>query len=165
MNSVSDNRPSFEEYVSEVVGSRENGADEKTKLIYMAFMLEMRANADHCRRVTALEGEFAEESEEFKTSQKYFWFYYKRLTIVRSCVQVYYGLHPDWRHDVQSEHVYLGRLTSKEDTDRYMRAPPPGCGLTLMKPETLEESMERCMKPEDDDVEIREQDLQNNFPV
>ena len=114
--------------------------DKKRNVMYYALQMNMGVAVNHIREISKMDGLYEEKSELFKDTQKAWWIAYREVCKLRDISLRFYEIAPpDWKNELISEHEYLGRLSTLEDTEKYMSAPPEGCGISLIKPKTMDE--------------------------
>lgn len=151
--------PTFEDYVDTVLTARPDHINVMAEGFYGQFTSEMlRRRLDIMNLSQKHSGMFKEDTDEFKEKQKAWWFYYKKIMILRAFVLQYYGITPPvWKKEILPERLYCGTMLSEEDLYKFLVK--EGSGLTVMKEDSVQ-IYERELKERNKAIET----LKKNSP-
>jgi hypothetical protein len=131
--------PSFEDWCDAKIRGREDYVVLRTNVLFYAIL----ANLSFSRAVLIQLGKenngmLESDSEEFKKVQTEWWFYYRKIMLLRSMLLRYFDIPaPDFKNEIMPERLYCGVLLSEEDFGKFLTK--EGSGMVKMKAEGEEE--------------------------
>lgn len=130
--------PSFEDWVDRKIRKRDDYAILRMNVIYYGSLVNISfSRAALVELAVKHNGMTVEESDEFRQAQKEWWYYYRKITILRAFVLQYFDLPPpNWKEEIMPEREYCRVLLSQEDFQKFVTA--KGSGMIKLEPDTEE---------------------------
>lgn len=130
--------PTFEDYVDNGLRTRPEYHVISTNILYYGCLMNLNFNAECIRKITKeSSGLFKSSDTEFETAQKEWWYFYKKIILLRSFMLHNWDIPaPQWG-DLLPERFYCGTLLSQEDFKEYMVKGGPG--INVLKPDVMKE--------------------------
>lgn len=127
--------PSFEDWIDAKLRTREDYTVLRMNVLYYASFANLSfARVSLIDIADRHSGMAPAESPEFRAAQKEWWYYYRKVTILRSFILQFFDIPPpNWAEDIVPERMYCKVLLSEEDFKKFVTA--EGSGMHLLKPE------------------------------
>ena len=122
--------PTFEDYVDKGLRSRPDYHVITTNILYYGCLMNLNFNAE-CMRTIGKEsnGMFTSDDDQFKDASRQWWYFYKKILLIRSFILHNWDVPaPNWK-DLMPERYYTGTILSQEDFKAYMLKPKEGVNV------------------------------------
>lgn len=128
--------PCFEDWVDRKIRPREDYVVLRTNVLYYGTMVNLTFIRENLITLSnEHNGMRPVDSEEFKIAQKHWWYYYRKMTILRAFVLQYFDIPPpNWADEIMPERNYCRVLLSQEDFKEFITA--KGSGMTTLEPDS-----------------------------
>lgn len=107
----------------------------------------------------------SQEDPEFEKQQLEWWSHYSKMIILRELLIPYFQLmYPDWR-ELLPDREDFGVIWSEEDWEKISKNPPPGCGITMNKAESMDDYKPMRVRFEDEERPLTPSDGVNEHEI
>lgn len=129
---------SFEDWCDHQIRERPDYVVLRTNVLWYGSLVNLTMSRANLISIGKEHGGMRKaDSEEFKEAQKIWWYYYRKIMVLRSFVLRYFDIPaPNWRDDILPEREYCGVLLSEEDFQKFLTE--EGSGIKIQKPESVE---------------------------
>ena len=129
-------RPSFEDWCDKTIRGREDYVTIRMNVMYYAVMSNMSFSRQVLIKLSSEnQGMKDADTPEFKTALNEWWYYQRKIMLLRSFVLRYFDIPPpNWKQDILPERLYCGVVLSSEDFHKLLTR--SGSGMEVKAPES-----------------------------